>query len=215
MIWEGAEMIPNSKLDSGFPLTGPAAVPGTYTLRLTVDGKTATTPLKVLSDPRSTDTPQDLEAQLQFALEVRDQITRLTRNVLRLQSVRKQLAERDELLAREPKAADLITASKDLITRLDAVDEKLHNPKAEISYDVLAMRGGAALYSRLSPLFDFVKTGDGAPTQGTRDVLAIYRQELDAQEAALNELLTKDLAALNATAETLGYPEVWVKGTDQ
>jgi hypothetical protein len=210
MIWEGAEMIPGSKLDSGFPLAGPPAVPGTYTVRLTVDGKTATAPLKVLPDPRSTDTPQDLEAQLRFSMEIRDQITRLTRDVVRLQSVRKQLEARNELLAKEPGAADLISASKDLIAKLDAVDAKLHNPKAEVSYDVLAMRGGAMLYSRLSPLLDFAKSDDGAPTQGMRDVLAAYKQELDTQEAALSSLLEKDLAALNATAAQKGYPAVWV-----
>jgi len=210
LLWDGAEMIPNSKLDSGFPLIGPTALPGTYTLRLTVDGKTATTPLEVLPDPRSTDSPQDLEAQLRFALDVRDEITRLTRTEQRLQSVRRQLAARNDLLAKEPGAADLITSSKDLIAKLDTIDEKLHNPKAEITYDVLAMRGGAMLYSRLSPLFDFVKTGDGAPTQGMRDVLAAYRQELATQEAALAALLDKDLANLNAAAAKLGYPAVWV-----
>ncbi len=209
MIWDGAEMIPNARLDSGYPLIGPAALPGTYTLRLTVDGKTATAPLKVLPDPRSTDTPQDLEAQLGFVLDIRDQITRLTRTVLRLQSVRKQLAARNDLLAKETAAADLIKASTDLITKLDALEAKLQNPKAEISYDVLAMRGGAMLYSRLSPLFDIAKNGDGAPTQGVRDVFAIYKQDLDAQESALNELLAKDLASLNATAAKLGYPTVW------
>ncbi|HYU34997.1 MAG TPA: glycosyl hydrolase [Thermoanaerobaculia bacterium] len=210
IVWDGAEMIPNSKLDSGFPLIGPSALPGTYTLRLTVDGKTATTPLKVLPDPRSTVSPQDLEAQLRFALDVRDQITRLTRAELRLQSVRRQLAAHDDLLAKEPGAADLITASKDLIAKLDAIDEKLHNPKAQITYDVLAMRGGAMLYSRLSPLFDFVKGGDGAPTQGMREAFAAYKQDLGTQEAALNALLDKDLANLNATAAKLGYPAVWV-----
>lgn len=66
------------------------------------------------------------------------------------------------------------------------------------------------LYSRLSPFFEFVKDGDGAPTKGMRDLLAVYKQELDAQEAALNALLDKDLAALNAKAAQAGYPAVWV-----
>jgi photosystem II stability/assembly factor-like uncharacterized protein len=210
MIWQGAEMIPNALLDSGYPLIGPAAVPGTYTVRLTVDGKTATTPLKVLPDPRSTASPQDLEAQLAFALDVRDQITRLTRTVLRLQSARKQLQARNDLLARETGAKDLIEGSKDLLEKLGTVEGKLHNPKAEISYDILAMQGGAMLYSRFSPLFEFVKDGNGAPTQGMRELLAALKQDLDRSEAEADALLDKDLAALNATAAKLEYPEVWV-----
>ena len=93
---------------------------------------------------------------------------------------------------------------------LDAIDAKLHNPTAEVSYDVLAMKGGARLYSRLSPLFEFVKNGDGAPTQGMRDVFAACKQELDTLEAALGALLQTDLAALNTKAAAGGYPGVWV-----
>ncbi len=52
LAWHGAEMIPKGILDSGYPGIGPAAVPGKYTLRLTVDGKTATAPLVVERDPR-------------------------------------------------------------------------------------------------------------------------------------------------------------------
>jgi photosystem II stability/assembly factor-like uncharacterized protein len=212
MIWDGAEMIPNAKLDMGFPLIGPSALPGTYTVRLTAGGKTATTPLKILPDPRSTVSPQDQEAQLAFALDVRDQITRLTRTVLRLQSARKQLAARNDLLAKETGAADLVKGSQDLIAKLETVEGKLHNPKAEISYDILAMRGGAMLYSRLSPFFDVVKGGSGAPTQGMRELLAVLKQDLDRSEAELATLLDKDLSALNAMAAQRGYPAVWVGG---
>jgi photosystem II stability/assembly factor-like uncharacterized protein len=210
MIWDGAEMVPNALLDLGYPLIGPAAVPGDYTVRLTVDGKTATAPLKILPDPRSTVSPADLEEQLRFTLEVRDQITRLTRATLRLQSARKQLAARNDLLAKETGAADLISGSKDLMTKLEAVEAKLHNPKAQISYDILAMKGGAMLYSRLSPLFEYVKAGDGPPTQGSREVLAALKQDLDRAEADLGALLEKDLTELNTKASQAGYPAVWV-----
>lgn len=210
LIWEGAEMVPNALLDMGYPLIGPDALPGTYTARLTVDGKTATAPFKVLPDPRSTVPAADLEAQLGFALEVRDQITRLTRNVLRIQSVQKQIADRNALLEKESGAADLITGGKDLIAKLEGVEERLHNPKAQISYDVLAQKGGAMLYSRLSPFFDSVKGGEGPPTQGMRDLFAALKQDLDRTEADLDTLLGQDLANLNATAAKMGYPAVWV-----
>lgn len=208
--WSGAELIQDAKLDLGYPLVGPKAVPGTYTVRLTVDGKTATAPLKVLPDPRSAVSPQDLEAQLAFALEVRDEVTRLTRMVRRLQSVKKQLAARNELLAGESGAAELVTGSKDLIAKLDALEKRFHNPTAEISYDILAMKGGAMPYSRISPLFDTAKGGEGPPTQGMREVFAQLRKEIAAAESDLNAALTTDLAALNQKAGQLGYPAVWI-----
>ncbi len=51
-------------------------------------------------------------------------------------------------------------ASKELLTKIDALDEKLQNPKAKVSYDILEQKGGAQLYSQLALLFDTVKAAD-------------------------------------------------------
>ena len=210
LTWAGAEMIPNGKLDSGYPLLGPTAVPGTYTARLTVGGKTQETTFKLLPDPRSRASQQELDEQLRFALEVRDQITRLTRTTVQLKRVRRQLANRNELLAGNAQAAALIKGSEELMKKLDDLEARIQNPNAEIVYDILAMKGGARLYSRLSPLFDTVKGGQGAPTQGMRQVLAAESKELDGDSAELQALFDKDLAPLNETAGKLALPIVWV-----
>lgn len=49
--------------------SGPQALPGSYQVRLTVDGKTYTQPFKLTMDPRVKTTPQDLERQ--FSLELK------------------------------------------------------------------------------------------------------------------------------------------------
>jgi photosystem II stability/assembly factor-like uncharacterized protein len=208
--WKGAEMIPGAKLDAGYPLFGPAALPGSYVLRLSVDGKTATAPLVVKADPRESVNDADRAEQLRFSLEVRDAITRLSRDVVRLQTVRRQLAERNELLAREERAQALVEPTKALIAKLDDLEGRMHNPKAEVVYDVLAMKGGTKLYSRMAPFLDWADTGDGAPTQGMREVFAAQVKELEGYEAELLGLLRDDLGALNRTAVQLGFPLTYV-----
>ncbi|MFL6195117.1 MAG: WD40/YVTN/BNR-like repeat-containing protein [Thermoanaerobaculia bacterium] len=208
--WQGAEMIPGAKLDAGYPLIGPTAIPGAYTLRLSVDGKTATAPLTVKPDPRETATAAELGEQLRFSLEVRDAITRLTRDVVRLQTVRRQLAERNDLLAKDDKAKALVESSKALVAKLDDLEGRMHNPKAEVVYDVLAMKGGSKLYSRIAPFFDWVRNGNGAPTQGMREVFAAQVKELEGYESELNGLLGTDLSSLNQTASQLALPVVYV-----
>lgn len=86
----------------------------------------------------------------------------------------------------------------------------MHNPKAEITYDILAMKGGTKLYSRLAPLQDWVTEGDGPPTEGAREVYAEQVKELEGYEAELAGLIDRDLAALNRTAGQLGVPVVYV-----
>ena len=86
---------------------------------------------------------------------MRDDISKLTDLVNQLRSVRDQLKARNTALeARKTDAgvADLIAESDAAIKKADAIEDKLHNPTAEVVYDILAMRGGARLYSRLSPL---------------------------------------------------------------
>jgi len=210
LYWEGAEMIPNAKLDNGYPAIGPRALPGTYTVRLNVEGKTATAPLVLRPDPRVALPPADLEAQLRFSLQVRDAITRLTRDVVRLQTVRRELAQRNELLAKDERAKPLSDASQALIAKLDDLEARMHNPKAEVVYDVLAMKGGTKLYSRMSPLLEWAERGNGAPTQGVQEVFAAQLEELKGYETELNGLIDNDLAALNQTAGQLSVPGIYV-----
>jgi nucleotide-binding universal stress UspA family protein len=60
---------------------GPWAVPGTYTVRITVDGRTLTQPLRIKLDPRVKTSPEDLRAQLERSLDVAREMAR-TRDAL-------------------------------------------------------------------------------------------------------------------------------------
>ena len=210
LSYSGAELIQNAKLDAGNPAVGPLALPGTYTLRLTASGKTEATQIKVLPDPRVQAPEGDLNAQFNLAISIRDEISRLTRDVRQLRSVKQQLANRNELLRGNSAAEQLIKGSTALLGNLDLLEAKMHNPKAEVVYDILAFRGGAKLYSRMSSLYETASDSDGAPTQGVRDVFADQKKELDTYEAELKHLFETDLAALNATAKKLEFPIVVV-----
>jgi len=129
--------------------------------------------------------------------------------VVKLQTISRQLASRNDLVAKDDRAKVLIEESKGLLEKLDALEARMHNPKAEISYDILAMKGGAQLYSRLSPFFEWVKNGDGAPTQGMREVFAEQQKELAAHESELAGLIN-ELVHLNELARGFALPEIYV-----
>jgi hypothetical protein len=112
------------------------------------------------------------------------------------------------LLKETAKAEPLIKQSQALIGKLDDLEAKFHNPKAEVTYDILAMKGGARLYSQMALLYEWLKDSDGPITQGMRDVYADQSKELTRLEAALQQLLTGELARLNEQARTLDLPFV-------
>jgi hypothetical protein len=207
LTYAGPDLIPNARLDTGDPGTGPMALPGTYTVRLNVEGQTATTTLKILPDPRVTVAEADLQEQSKFALQTRDQMSRVTRLVKQMQSVRKQLLARNELLQNNTNAADLSKNSQALVGRINELEEKIHNPKAEVVYDILAFQGGAKLYSRLSLLYMFSDDADGAPTQGQKEMLQAHIQELEGYEAEWKKV-SGELTALNDAARKLDLPTI-------
>jgi photosystem II stability/assembly factor-like uncharacterized protein len=195
--WEGARRITNAKLDAGDPRQGPLASPGTYTARLIVGGQTLTTSFELRPDARVPVAAAELEQQLEFSLELRDAITRLSTLVERLRLVRRQVRARLDVLAGRPEAHAWRQAAQALVEAITALEERLHNPNAQIVYDILAQQGGAQLYSRLAPLLSWSQEGDGAPTQGLRETFADQRRELEAHQKTFDALLAQ-LNALNA-----------------
>jgi hypothetical protein len=217
-VWDlrhdGARKIKNAKIDTGDPITGPLVVPGAYTVRLTAAGKTLTAPLKVVADPRGDLAATDLMAQTTFALRVRDDISKLTDLVNQVRAVRDQLKSHKTAL--EPRKTQegidaLIKASDAAIKRADELENTLHNPTAEVVYDILAMRGGTRLYSRLSPLQGWAAEGTGVPTAGMMQVLVEQEKELTALETETKQFMDADVASINQRASRLGVPFVIVK----
>ncbi len=210
--YEGAELIDGAKIDSGFPEVGPLVPPGDYTLELTVEGKEgkpARQQVKVLQDPRSPVPPGELAKQVELSLRVRDDITDLTRLVGRLRSLREQIAARAEPLKEKKTAADLLKKDRELLSKLEGLEEELHNPRAKVTYDILAQPGGAKLYSQLAFLLEQLKDGEGAPTQGIRELYDEQSKRFERSRGAWRQLLG-DVAGLNKTAKELEVPALIV-----
>ncbi len=207
---KGPTIIPGAKNDAGVPYRGPLVPPGTYTLMLRVDGKVLTQKVEVKLDPRSKATPGDLADAHKLALQLRDDVTRLSNIVIALKSVRGQIAERSKALNGDAKAAGWIKQATKVVARLDALEEQLHNPKAEVTYDILARKGGAKLYSQLAPLYDWVKDADGPVTQGMREVYAEDAKELARLSAQWRALVATEIARLNEESRMLQQPAILV-----
>jgi hypothetical protein len=114
----------------------------------------------------------ELRAQFSQAVAIRDEISRLTRDVRELRCIKQQVAARNDLVHGMSAADPLVKGSTDLIAKLDELESRIHNPKAEVVYDILAFRGGAKLYSRLSSLYDAATDSDGVPTDSVRALFA-------------------------------------------
>jgi photosystem II stability/assembly factor-like uncharacterized protein len=189
---------------------GPQIIPGTYTLRLTADGKTLTQSVTVRPDPRVEVSAAEREEQLKTALALRDDLSRLARIVNQIRGLTQQITARNDLLKDEAKAEPLVKLGKELVKKLEGLEGRLHNPRAKIPYDLLGQKGGARLYSQLNNLYFLAIASEGAPTQGLREAYAERRQELHDLEEEFKGLTSGDLARLNEMAKNLDLGGVLV-----
>ena len=148
--------------------------------------------------------------QQDLALQLRDDITKLSQTVLRVRALQKQIGLRKDLLKENDDAKQLLKDSEAFGKKLSAVEEKLHNPKAKISYDVFAAKGGAMLYSQLTWLLGNAISGDGPPTKAMADLAADLEKQLSPHVAEFDKLVKEDLTKLNEAAKKLGVPELYV-----
>src|ERR1700758_5474602 len=75
-----------------YPL-GPSVLPGTYSVQLTVEGKTSTQPLTIKMDPRVKTSPDDLKAQFDLAAKVTAAMQSDFQALAQLRVLRKKLKD--------------------------------------------------------------------------------------------------------------------------
>jgi photosystem II stability/assembly factor-like uncharacterized protein len=166
---------------------GPRAVPGTYLVRLTVDGKTSTQPLKIVMDPRSPASPRDLEQRLQLGRQIFVEAISSRRVLAEVKSVQKQL---DALEQKVGDHADLKFAVSQLETEVRKILAGSDDPPSSA---VGLESASAGLASALA----VVESGDrDVPSQA----VALYdesSQALKLRIADWNHVKTNWLPQLN------------------
>jgi hypothetical protein len=180
------------------PPMGPLAPPGSYEVRLTVDGESRTAPLEIRKDPRISATQEELDAQFELLIEVRDKLSETHDSINRIRNIKRQL---DEWLRRSSEdtgaqlPAAVVDAAKALQEQLQPIEEELIQTRMTGRGDALKHAG--KLNSLIGSVTAIVASGDGAPTQQAYDVFREFSAQADQQFERLQALLDGDVAKLN------------------
>jgi hypothetical protein len=108
-------------------LRGPKVVPGTYKVKMTVDGQAQEESFKVLADPRYESTQAELEEQYNFLLAVRDKITETHQAIKLIRAYRSEL----DSLSSKPDNLEAIKAE------MQEIEETLYQTKNRSGQDPL------------------------------------------------------------------------------
>jgi hypothetical protein len=187
----------------GASTAGPMAVPGNYTVRLTVDGRTLTQPLTVVKHPLYSDVTQaDLEAQFALALRIRDKLSEANQAVIRIRDIKGQVGDR----LGKSQDRRLKTVGDTLVKHISAVEEEIYQVRNQSGQDPLNFP--IKVNNRIGTLNRSVNTGDGAPIANAEPIFNDLVQELKVQTDRLEQIINTELPKLNAELRRLGLTEV-------
>ncbi|MEO8663317.1 MAG: glycosyl hydrolase [Bryobacteraceae bacterium] len=181
---------------------GPLVVPGAYQVRLTLAGKSLTQKFEVKKDPRVAATEEDFRKQQALLLQLRDKFSQTSEAIKRIREVRTQL----DAFAKRDDAKEVAEAATALSKKLTGVEEELYQTKNQSSQDPLNFP--IKLNNKLAALASTVASADAAPTAQAYVVQEEITTLINAQLAALEGLLKKDLPAFNKLARDKSVPAV-------
>jgi photosystem II stability/assembly factor-like uncharacterized protein len=178
--------------------TLPKAIPGKYVVRMTVDGKTQTTPFEITLDPRVKVSMTDLEKQNDLVNSIRAEIERVFATERQIHDLRNQIAALQQRLPNSTALVPVVDSGKNLDAKLVAIENQLVDWKIKSNED--SLQYPVKLDGQLSGLASYVGYGDSAPTQSAIDRFQQLKQEVDKQIAAWNGVVSTDVVAFQNTA---------------
>jgi photosystem II stability/assembly factor-like uncharacterized protein len=128
---------------------GPKAAPGSYELRLTVDGKMQTQTLKLVMDPRSEATPEVLAQQVQLGGRIFAETMESRRALAEIASVQKQLTDRTQELSQSKSTKNAKALQVKLQEAQSSIENILKNKQSGAQNDSGLQDANTALASAL------------------------------------------------------------------
>jgi hypothetical protein len=193
-------------------LTGPMAPPGSYRVRLVVDGKpVATESFRLLPDPRSGATLAELDEQFRFLTRVRARVSEANDAVKTIRWVKKELAAREKAMP-EAQRATFASASAELVRKMSVVEDSLYQTRNRSGQDPLNYP--IRLNNKLAALAGVASSAESRPTAQTLAVFEQLSAQLDRELATLKPLLTTELGKLNAMLTSAGQKVVEARAVE-
>lgn len=190
---------------------GPISVPGTYQVRLTVDGKAQTQSFEWKKDPRIETTQADFQKQFDLLIKIRDKLTETHEAILKIRDARRQIDDITSRVRDQAEGKAIGDAARTLRGKMTAVEEELYQTKNQSSQDPLNYP--IRLNNKLAALTGVVASADAAPTDVSYTVYEELTAKINAQLGKLEEIWKTDLPAFNKLVRDQNVPPVIVRRT--
>lgn len=177
--------------------TSPWAMPGDYSVTLTVDGKNYTSPLTLKMDPRVKASTGDLARQFELSKKLYDNRAALESINNRLSALGKELDKAKARIGQNP-----------MMKKLDALNKKLQDiagppPSGRPSADL-----NLGLLEKLKTLFANLEGFDAAPTPSAEAAVTDIEKQSRTTIQAWQTIESRDLPQLNSELAESGFGKI-------
>ena len=172
---------------------GPVAVPGTYTVRLTVDdAPPLARDFEVRINPNLEGvTVADLSERFDLAIDIRDRVTEANEAVIRARDIKGQVDERLEETDHEEIEAQAVVVKDNL----SVVEAEIYQVRNRSNQDPLNYP--IKLNNKLAALLGVVEGSESRPTDQSHEVFGRLVALLKEQLERMGVVILRDLARLN------------------
>ncbi len=188
---------------------GPVAVPGHYTVRMTVTGSaTQVQDFEVKMDPRVQGiTVADLQDRFELALRIRDRVSEANETVIKIRKLKDEIDGRLE----ETDHRGIRRSGNEIKEHLSVVEQEIYQVRNRSNQDPLNFP--IKLNNKLASLMGVVESGESRPTEQSYTVFEYLSGKLQSELDRFAEIVGGDIARLNDMLREEGFDPIGSSGS--
>jgi photosystem II stability/assembly factor-like uncharacterized protein len=182
---------------------GPQVIPGTYTVRMSMDGKFYQEPIEIRLDSMLSVSEEALRKQHEYGLKLRDMLSLTNEKLRALDLIEEQLRERKKTAKKEEVklSEEAVKVIEDHLKRIDALKSFLARPE-----QMTSLSESSRLQRKLQSLFNLIDSVNAGPTSVQIAYFEELKEELEKAMTQIEEYLTDGVVTLNNQLRELNVP---------
>ncbi len=176
-------------------MQGPKALPGKYTVKLSVDGKSMESDFEILKDPRSKATMADMQAKFDFLMKVSSKVSESHEAITEMRSAKAQINQVIDRLKDKEVFEDVVEKAKTINKSITEVEKALYQTKNKSLQDPLNYP--IKLTNKLAHLNSLEGMSDFAPTSQSEAFRKEVTSKIDSELAKWKAIRQNSIPEFN------------------
>lgn len=190
-------------------LAGPRAVPGTYRVRMTINGQSQEQEFTILADPRADVTLEEMRQQFAFVRDIQEKLSETHQTIIDIRSMRQQMNHFRSLWKDNPEMKQMLDKANEIDKKITIIENELYQTKNRSGQDPLNYP--IKLNNKLAALGSGVNQGNYGPTKQALEVKQELTKKIDDQLQEFRKVIATDLPALNQMVKDKGVDAIQLK----